>query len=109
MLEAISSTAITAAQAASRTTETQAIAPMQTSAVQSADDVGFDSVMKQVTTDAIGTLKAGEAASISAIQGKESTRKVVEALMSAEQALQTAVAVRDKVVQAYQEVVRMSI
>jgi flagellar hook-basal body complex protein FliE len=109
MLEAISSTAINAAQAASRTTETQAIAPTATSPVKSGDDVGFDSVMKQVTTDAIGTLKAGEAASISAMQGKESTRKVVEALMSAEQALQTAVAVRDKVVQAYQEVVRMSI
>jgi flagellar hook-basal body complex protein FliE len=109
MLEAISSTAINAAQAASRTTETQAIAPTATPTVQSTDDVGFDSVMKQVTTDAIGTLKAGEAASISAMQGKESTRKVVEALMSAEQALQTAVAVRDKVVQAYQEVVRMSI
>ncbi|MDH6256536.1 flagellar hook-basal body complex protein FliE [Bradyrhizobium sp. BR13661] len=109
MLEAISSTAINAAQAASRTTETQAVAPPATSAIQSADDVGFDSVMKQVTTDAIGTLKAGEAASISAMQGKESTRKVVEALMSAEQALQTAVAVRDKVVQAYQEVARMTI
>jgi len=106
MLEAISSTAITAGQAASRATEMQSIAP---TAVQSAGDLGFDSVMKQVTTDAIGTLKAGEAASISAMQGKESTRKVVEALMSAEQALQTAVAVRDKVVQAYQEVVRMSI
>jgi len=66
-------------------------------------------VLKQVTTEAIGTLKAGEAASISGIQGKESTRRVVEALMSAEQTLQTAVAVRDKVVQAYQEVVRMSI
>ena len=109
MLEAISSTAITAGQADSRATETQSIAPPATSPVQSADDVGFDSVMKQVTTDAIGTLKAGEAASISAMQGKESTRRVVEALMSAEQALQTAVAVRDKVVQAYQEVVRMSI
>ena len=109
MLEAISSTAITAGQAASRATETQSIAPTAPSAVQAGDDVGFDSVMKQVTTDAIGTLKAGESASISAMQGKESTRKVVEALMSAEQALQTAVAVRDKVVQAYQEVVRMSI
>ena len=110
MLEAISSTAITAGQAAaSRITETQTIAPSASSPVQASDDVGFDSVMKQVTTDAIGTLKAGESASISAMQGKESTRKVVEALMSAEQALQTAVAVRDKVVQAYQEVVRMSI
>ena len=109
MLEAISSTAISAGQAASRAAETQAISPAATTAVQTSDDVGFDSVMKQVTTDAIGTLKTGEAASISAMQGKESTRRVVEALMSAEQALQTAVAVRDKVVQAYQEVVRMSI
>ena len=108
MLEAISSTAISGAQAASRATETQAISSTAV-AIQPGDDVGFESVMKQVTTDAIGTLKAGEAASISAMQGKESTRRVVEALMSAEQALQTAVAVRDKVVQAYQEVVRMSI
>jgi flagellar hook-basal body complex protein FliE len=108
MLEAISSTAISAGQAASRATETQAISPAATTAVQSTDDVGFESVMKQVTSDAIGTLKESEAASIS-MQGKESTRRVVEALMSAEQALQTAVAVRDKVVQAYQEVVRMSI
>jgi flagellar hook-basal body complex protein FliE len=109
MLEAISSTAISAGQAASRATETQAVGPTAAPALQSTDEAGFDSVMKQVTTDAIGTLKAGEAASISAMQGKESTRRVVEALMSAEQALQTAVAVRDKVVQAYQEVVRMSI
>ena len=109
MLEAISSTAISAGQAASRAAETQAISPAATTAVQTSDDVGFESVMRPVTTDAIGPLKAGEAASISAMQGKESTRRVVEALMSAEQALQTAVAVRDKVVQAYQEVVRMSI
>ena len=109
MLEAISSTAISAGQAASRATETQAISPAATTAVQSTDDVGFDSVMKQVTSDAIGTLKAGEAASISALLGLVLSRRVVEALMSAEQALQTAVAVRDKVVQAYQEVVRMSI
>ncbi|HXH46021.1 MAG TPA: flagellar hook-basal body complex protein FliE [Bradyrhizobium sp.] len=108
MIEAISSTAISAGQAATRATEAQAVSPAVT-AIQSSDEVGFEAVMKQVTSDAIGTLKAGEAASISAMQGKESTRRVVEALMSAEQALQTAVAVRDKVVQAYQEVVRMSI
>ncbi|MCP3472690.1 flagellar hook-basal body complex protein FliE [Bradyrhizobium sp. CCGUVB1N3] len=108
MLEAIASTAISAGQAVARSIEAQVTAPAA-GAVQSGGEVGFDSVLKQVTTDAIGTLKAGEAASISAIQGKESTRRVVEALMSAEQALQTAVAVRDKVVQAYQEVVRMSI
>ena len=108
MLEAISSTAISAGKSILRSIETEMAAPAA-GAVQPSGDAGFDSVLKQVTTDAIGTLKAGEAASISAVQGKESTRRVVEALMSAEQALQTAVAVRDKVVQAYQEVVRMSI
>ena len=108
MLEAISSTAISAGQSVVRSTQTDMTASAP-AAVQSGGELGFDSVLKQVTTDAIGTLKAGEAASISAVQGKESTRRVVEALMSAEQALQTAVAVRDKVVQAYQEVVRMSI
>src|SRR5262249_28018549 len=105
------STAISAGQKVVRAVEAGMAAPTPSpAAVQpSGGDLGFDSVLKQVTTDAIGSLKAGESASISAIQGKESTRKVVEALMSAEQSLQTAVAVRDKVVQAYQEVVRMSI
>lgn len=107
MLEAVSSTAISGGQAVSRAAETKLTSPAA-GAVPSSE-LGFDTVFKQVASDAIGTLKAGEAASISAVQGKESTRRVVEALMSAEQALQTAVAVRDKVVQAYQEVVRMSI
>lgn len=108
MLEAVSSTTIAAGQAVTRSAETNVASPAA-GVVPSSAELGFDSVFKQVASDAIGTLKAGEAASISAIQGKESTRRVVEALMSAEQALQTAVAVRDKVVQAYQEVVRMSI
>jgi len=71
--------------------------------------VGFDGVLKQVADDAISTMKTGEAASISYIQGKVSAQSVVEAVMSAEQTLQMAVAVRDKVVQAYQEVSRMAI
>ena len=71
--------------------------------------LGFGGVLEQVASDAIGTLKAGEAASISYIQGKVSAQSVVEAMMSAEQTLQMAVAVRDKVVQAYQEVSRMAI
>lgn len=108
MLEPILSTAISAGQAVARAAETAMTTPAA-GAVQGSGGLGFDSVLKQVTTDAIGTLKAGETASIEAMQGKESTRRVVEALMSAEQALQTAVAVRDKVVQAYQEVARMSI
>lgn len=71
--------------------------------------LGFNNVLEQVAADAIGSMKAGEAASIQSIQGKLSAQKVVEAVMSAERSLQMAVAVRDKVVQAYQEVSRMAI
>ena len=71
--------------------------------------MGFDGVLEQVAADAIGSMKAGEAASISSVQGKVSAQRVVEAVMSAERTLQMAVAVRDKVVQAYQEVSRMAI
>jgi len=84
-------------------------APVATQASQAAQPLGFGGVLEQVATEAIGTMKAGEAASISYIQGKVSAQKVVEAVMSAEQTLQMAVAVRDKVVQAYQEVGRMAI
>ena len=75
MIEAISSKAISGAQAAIRAIETQAVAPAAPTAVQSAGEVGFDSVMKQVTTDAIGTLKAGEAASISAMRIRSDRRR----------------------------------
>ncbi|MET0428818.1 MAG: flagellar hook-basal body complex protein FliE [Microvirga sp.] len=70
---------------------------------------GFGDLLTQIASHARDTVKAGEAAAISGIQGKASTQSVVEAVMSAEQSLQTAVAIRDKVVAAYQEIVRMAI
>ena len=69
----------------------------------------FGAVLAQVSSDAIGTMKAGEAAAIGGIQGKASVQEVVQAIMSAEQTLQTAIAIRDKVVAAYQEISRMAI
>ena len=54
-------------------------------------------------------VRAGEATAISGIGGKASVQQVVEAIMNAEQTLQTAIAVRDKVVAAYQEISRMAI
>ncbi len=93
-----------------------AIAPTQSLGVQGVagtatgvPQVSFSDMMKEVATSAVDTLKAGEAASISGIQGKASVQQVVEAVMSAEQTLQTAIAIRDKVVAAYQEIARMAI
>ncbi len=69
----------------------------------------FTEHLSQVANNAVDRLKAGEAASISGIQGKASAQEVVEAVMSAELTLQSALAIRDKVVSAYQEVSRMAI
>ena len=92
---------------------TQAVQGAQaTQGAAAASSVGatdFGSVLASLARDTMSTVKGGEAAAISGIQGKASTQKVVEAIMSAEQALQVAISVRDKVVQAYQEIGRMAI
>lgn len=106
MIEAITSAVSSAGELA----KTSQVVNSATPATQpGASTVGFNNVLEQVAADAIGSMKAGEAASIQSINGKLSAQKVVEAVMSAERSLQMAVAVRDKVVAAYQEVSRMAI
>ncbi|KQO78936.1 flagellar hook-basal body complex protein FliE [Rhizobium sp. Leaf262] len=69
----------------------------------------FASVLGGVATDAIDSLKKGEAMSFAGIQGKANTREVVDAVMQADQTLKTAVALRDKIVSAYLDIVKMQI
>jgi flagellar hook-basal body complex protein FliE len=68
----------------------------------------FDQVFSQVG-EAVNTLKAGEAAAISGLQGQTPVQNVVESVMSAERSLQTVVAIRDKIVSAYQTISQMAI
>ncbi len=69
----------------------------------------FSSVLAQVTNDTVSKLKTGEAAAISGIEGKMPVQQVVGSVLDAQGALQTALAIRDKLVSAYQEVSRMAI
>ncbi len=68
----------------------------------------FGQVFAQVG-EAINTLKTGELAAISGLQGQTSVQHVVELVMSAERSLQTAIAIRDKIVSAYQTISQMAI
>ena len=70
---------------------------------------GFANAMADVAAGAIDVMKKGEAAAISGIEGKMSTQRVVEAVMQSELTLQTAMAIRNKAVSAYQEISRMHI
>jgi flagellar hook-basal body complex protein FliE len=80
-----------------------------TPAASVAQATGFGAALAEAATNAAGVLKAGEAAAISGIRGQTSVQQVVEAVMAAEQTLNTAIAVRDKVVSAYLEISRMQI
>ncbi len=80
-----------------------------TGAVQQPQRTDFSQVLSQVARDGVSRIQAAEATSLQGLQGQASVQQVVEAVMSAEQTLNTAIAVRDKVVQAYQEISRMQI
>jgi len=59
--------------------------------------------------DFMATLRASEETVKAGLAGRADPQAVVEALAATELAVQTAVAVRDKVVEAYQEILRMPV
>jgi len=69
----------------------------------------FASVLKDAAKVAIGTMKEAEQQSAAAIAGKADIREVVAAVANAELTLETVVTVRDKVITAYNEIMRMPI
>ncbi len=69
----------------------------------------FDNVLSQLAGSVSGKLENAEAVSMKSMTGDVPTRDVVNAVMDAEQSLQTAIAIRDKIVQAYLEISRMPI
>jgi flagellar hook-basal body complex protein FliE len=77
--------------------------------VAPAPETDFAALLGQVAADAAGTVRNAEALSIAGLRGQASVQQVVEAVMSAEQTLQGALAIRDKAVAAYLELSRMSI
>lgn len=69
----------------------------------------FADMVGDAVQGAIDTGRKGEKLSAEAIAGTADLRDVVTAVTNAEVTLQTALAIRDKVVQAYQDIMRMPI
>jgi flagellar hook-basal body complex protein FliE len=59
--------------------------------------------------DTVDSLKQSDKVSLAAVQGKASINEVVTAVNSAEFALQTVVTIRDRVIAAYQELMRSAV
>ena len=69
----------------------------------------FASLLGRLAGDTVSTVQQGEAAALAGMQGSMPLQTVVDKVMAAERTLQAALAVRDKVVGAYQEISRMQI
>lgn len=63
----------------------------------------------QVASDFMDTMRAGEQTAKAGMIGNADAHSVVQALAASELAIETAVTVRDKVVEAYQEILRMPV
>jgi flagellar hook-basal body complex protein FliE len=70
---------------------------------------GFGAVLQRAVEGAVEVGRSADVAATAALTGQGSVTDVVLAVSRAELALQTAVAVRDRVVAAYQDVMRMPI
>ena len=79
-------------------------APNQTPA-----DGSFGATVQQALQQAVQTGQAAEDQATQALKGGGNLTDVVVALSHAEMTLQTATAIRDRVVQAYQDIIKMPI
>lgn len=70
---------------------------------------GFGQVLENALAATVRTVKEADAKAVQAIAGAADITEVVTAVMRAELALQTTIAIRDRVIQAYQEVMRTPI
>ena len=69
----------------------------------------FGQMLTHVMNDVVQTGHHAEAQMVAGVQGKANLVDVVTALSSAETSLETLVSVRDQVISAYQEIMRMQI
>jgi flagellar hook-basal body complex protein FliE len=98
-----------AASALAANTYANALNTAKGAAVKGDDNFSFGDLIQKAASESIDTIKQGEKVSAQAITGNATLTDVVEAVTDAEMTLQTVVAVRDRMLSAYQEIMRMPI
>ncbi|MBK3734087.1 flagellar hook-basal body complex protein FliE [Azospirillum brasilense] len=88
------------------TTAAAGSAPAETAA---SAESSFGAFLDRQVSQAVETLNEGERMSVAAVAGKAGTHEVVRSVLAAEMTVQTVVSIRDRMVQAYQDVMRMAI
>lgn len=74
-----------------------------------ADQTSFSDLVAKSASSAVDTVRQGDATALAGLAGQAGLQQVVEATMAMESTVQVSVALRDKFVEAYQEIIRMPI
>lgn len=69
----------------------------------------FGAYVADAVASSINTIQDGESAMINGLTGKAGAQDVVNAVIAAETTLQTVVALRDKAISAYNDILRMPV
>jgi len=104
----MSADSIHAAQIYAQVAQANAGAPRIEGAHEAARP-NFAGMVKAAVETTASSLQAGEAAAASVAAGEASLVDVVTAVSAAEVSLEAAIAVRNRVIEAYQEILRMPI
>ncbi|MGC1410610.1 MAG: flagellar hook-basal body complex protein FliE [Acetobacteraceae bacterium] len=72
-------------------------------------ETGFGTMVADAAQSALNTVRQSEQTTVNAVAGKADVQDVVTALGDAEVTMQTVVAVRDKILGAYNDIMKMSI
>jgi len=67
----------------------------------------FGQMLRNAAADAVTTVRDGDAAATAGLAGEAGLQQVVEATMAMESTVRVSVAVRDKLVDAYKEIMQM--
>lgn len=93
--------------AAKLTNQGTQIKPAETGTIPNRPD--FGSMVAEAATDLLASGRAAEDKSVAMLQGKANVVDVVTAVAETEVALETMVSVRDRVIAAYEQIMRMPI
>jgi flagellar hook-basal body complex protein FliE len=81
----------------------------QTDKAKGSGETSFGQLVQKAIDDAVQASKGAETQMSNQVQGKGSLIDVATSISSAQASLETVMAVRDQVISAYQEIMRMSI
>ena len=105
----VSANANAAYQAAQRISSTAPSEGGGAEAGQAAGTKTFQTALADALKDSVATMRVGEAAASQGGAGKGDVVQMINAVTAAELTLETVVAIRDRVISAYQDIMKMPI